>query len=62
MYNFEPKEVLVEIARTEFDDFMIVAMDGAEVHIMTSLQEDEWLFHLQEIKERIHKAKSAASR
>ena len=45
MYDFDPHDVLCEVARSEFDDFVIVTMKQSDVAIISSLEEEEFLFH-----------------
>ena len=56
MHNFNPHDVLCEVARSEFDDFLIVTMKGSDVAIISTLEEEELLFHIGSILERNRRA------
>lgn len=56
MYDFDPHDVLCEVARSEFDDFVIVTMKQSDVAIISSLEEEEFLFHIGSLLERCRSA------
>ena len=45
MHNFNPHDVICEVASSEFDDFLFVTVKDSNVAIISTLKEEELLPH-----------------